>query len=154
MCLTDGWRVVDRDTLVERGISDDVIVAFQSQTAVSGQFPTITVTKENLSQDMKPEDYSDASIRSVSALPGYKQIDNRAVTIDGADLKIHVFSAQLLADEPERRFLQLSSVSKGAGYTFTALTPLSVDKTLENQILTMMKSVSFKAPAGASSSEG
>ncbi len=153
MCLTDGWRVVDRDALVERGISEDVIVAFQSQTAVSGQFPTITVTKENLPQEMSAADYSEASIRSVTALPGYKQIDAKNVTVDGQALKLHIFSAQLLADEPERRFTQLSSTSKGAGYTFTALTPLSVNKTLEGQISTMMTSVSFTAPEGAASSD-
>lgn len=152
LCLTSGWRVVDDETLSERGVPQEVLVAFQSTKAYSGQTPTITVTKETLGRDMSPEDYSSASVRSVTQLPNYKLLDTRSVTIDEHKLDIHVFSAQPLQDEPARRFYQLSSTNKGMGYTVTALTPLSVASSLENEVLTMLKSFSFIAPTGQEAS--
>lgn len=154
VCLPTGWTPVARETLNERGLPEEVIAAFQAEKAVSGQFPTVTVTQEKLTLDVDSSAYSKASIRAVSTLPGYKVIDTRSVTVDGASIEMHIFTAQPLAGEPERRFYQISSVSKGIGYTFTALTPPSIATGLEDEVTAIIKSASFKAPeAGANSSK-
>ncbi len=154
VCLPDGWNVVARETLDERGLPAEVIAAFQAEKAVSGQFPTVTVTEEKLTQDADSAAYSKASIRAVSTLPGYKLIDSRSVTIDGNAVDMHVFSAQPLPEEPERRFYQVSVVGKNrTGYTFTALTPLSIGSGLENEVTTIVKSSTLKEPAAQSSSK-
>jgi hypothetical protein len=155
MCLTTGWTVVDRETLTQRGVPDEVIAAFQADKAAAGQFPTITVTKETLQQKTDSASYSKASIRSVSTLPAYKVVDQRDIKVDGQTVQLHIFTAQPLADEPERRFSQVSAVAGDTGYTFTALTPLSIDTTLEQQIQTMLQSVTFTNPTkmAASSSK-
>lgn len=145
-CLPSTWKLLDRTELTERGVPDDVIIAFQSETSVSGQYPTISVTKEPLSTVATPEAYSEATTRSVAVLPGYKLIDQKQVTIDGESLPVHVFFAQPVSGEPQRRFLQVSTVSGQNGYTVTALTPLTVSSALENEIFTIMGSITFKPP--------
>ncbi|MBI3618799.1 hypothetical protein HY213_02060 [Candidatus Peregrinibacteria bacterium] len=143
VCLPDGWRVVDRQTLTARGTPEDTVVAFQADKPVSGQFPTVTITSEILQQQVQSATYSEASIRSVAALPGYKLIDSRNAKVDGQDLQLHIFTAQPVTDEPARRFYQLSAVSQNTGYTVTALTPISVGSTLEQQVLLILHSFTF-----------
>lgn len=151
VCLPDKWSVVDHETLVQRGLPPEVVTAFQSSVSVAGQNPTVIVTKETLPAPVDPLTYNQASIRSVTSLPSYKQIDLRKVKIDGVSLDLHVFSAQPVPEEPERRYYQMSSTTKGAGYTLTGLTPLSVSSSLESEILAIMQSLTFK-DANASSS--
>ncbi len=150
MCLPAEWKVVDRETLTQRGLPDEVILAFQADKAVSGQFPTVTVTRETVHDGVDSPAYSTASIRSVATLPGYRLIDTKKLKLDGQDVELHVFTAQPLSEEPERRFYQISAVSKNIGYTFTALTPLSVSTTLEKEVLAMMESASFIDPSASS----
>ena len=145
-CLPNSWKLLDRNELTQRGVPEDVVIAFQSETSVSGQFPTISVTLEPLSTVVTPTDYSDATIRSVAVLPGYKLIDQKKVTLDGVSLPVHVFFAQPVTGEPQRRFLQVSTVVGQNGYTATALTPLTVSSALESEILTILGSITFKAP--------
>lgn len=145
-CLPASWQLLDRTELAERQVPEDVIIAFQSETSVSGQFPTVSVTREPLATVAEPTAYSEATIRSVAVLPGYKLIDQKKVTIDGVSLPVHVFFAQPVSGEPQRRFLQVSTVVGQNGYTVTALTPLTVSATLEGEILTILGSITFKAP--------
>ncbi len=145
MCLPAGWKVVDRETLDAHGIPPEVIAAFQADKAVSGQFPTVLITQEPLKEQMDSAAYSKASMRAVAALPGYKLIDDRSAKLDGAPVDLHIFTAQPIADEPERRFYQISGVSKGNGYSFTGLGPLSISSSLESQLLLMLNSATFTA---------
>jgi len=150
-CLPDNWNVLDRAALDGRGAPQDVVIAFQLKDAVSGQFPTVSVTREPLATVVDPVSYSDATMRSVSVLPNYKFIDKRTVSITATggkslSLPIHIFSAQPVAGEPQRRFSQLSLVVEKSGYTVTALTPLSVESTLEAAVLKILESVTFTAP--------
>lgn len=145
-CLPDGWHVLDRKNLDLRGAPAEVLVAFQADAPVAGQYPIITATREALNEAMTSPQYSDASIASVKTLPGYAQIDKQKVKIDGQDVNVHIFSAQPKTDEPKSRFYQLSAVAGNAGYSFTAATPLTVEKALENQILLIEKSVTFTKP--------
>ncbi len=149
-CLPVGWSVVPREKLTERGLPDEVVAAFERETAAAGQTPVVLVTKQTLAQDVDAKTYSDASIRSVTGLAGYKLIDTRALKIDGQDVQIHIYTAQPNADEPAHRFYQLSVATKGAGYTYTGLTPLSVDSTLESEVLLMMNNATLVAPSTSS----
>ena len=152
-CLPAGWTVVDRETLSQRGVGEEVVAAFQAEESVSGQFPTVLVTREVVADDVTPDAYSKASIRSVSTLPGYKLVDSRAVTIDDADIEMHIFTAQPLSEEPERKFYQISTVHSSAGFTFTALTPVSTSSALEKEILLILQSATLTQPeAGGASS--
>lgn len=142
-CLPADWIVVNTETLRQRGVPDGTIVAFQSELAVSGQFPTITVTKEALAEAATPEVYSQASIRSVALLPNYTQLDGKDVRIDGSSLTLHVFTAQPIEDEPARRFYQLSTVANDVGYTITATTPVSPGETVESQVQLILRESTF-----------
>ena len=146
LCLPDGWSVLEREKLDERGVPDQVLVAFQSDKTVSGQTPTITVTSEKLTAPLDSPAYSKASIRSVTTLPSYKLIDSRTMQVEGQNVELHVFTAQPVAGEPERRFFQLSAVAANIGYTFTALTPVSISDTLQSEVLLIMNSVRFSEP--------
>ena len=150
LCLPAGWSPIEHEKLVDRGVPDQVLVAFQTDKSVSGQTPTITVTSEKLSAPLDSPAYSKASIRSVATLPGYKLIDSRATDIEGQKVDLHVFTAQPVVGDPERRFFQLSAVSGNVGYTVTALTPVSITDTLEKEILLIMGSVRFSEPASSS----
>ena len=145
VCLPQGWGVVDTETLRQRGVPDDTIVAFQAETAVSGQFPTVTVTQENLTQKTTPDAYSKASVRSVGVLPGYTLIDSTLTNVDGESVSLHVFTAQPVVDEPVRRFYQISTVVGGNGYTITATTPVGIKDNLERQALLILQSLTFQA---------
>lgn len=149
LCLPAGWTVLERETLEERGVTDQVPVAFQSEQTVSGQTPTITVTSEKLPGPLDSSAYSKASIRSVATLPGYTLLDSRAMQVEGQNVELHVFTAQPVSGEPERRFYQLSAVAANIGYTFTALTPVSISQQLEKEILLIMSSVRFSQPVAS-----
>ena len=151
LCLPAGWTVLPREALRERGIPEDVVVAFKRNEAIAGQFPAVTVTQEALAAETDPKTYSDASIRSVSILPGFKEIDQQQVTVDGTDVTLHIFSAQPTEGEPERRFYQVSSATKNFGYSVTGLTPLSPSRDLEEEMDVIMNSITFMEPAAETS---
>ena len=142
-CLPSDWIVVDSETLRQRGVPEDTVVAFQSEIPISGQFPTVTVTRESLAKVTSPQAYSDASVRAVTVLPGYKELDTRDLRVAGEKVRLHIFKAQPTADEPERRFYQVSTVSEGVGYSVTATTPVSVEDELENQVLLLLRESIF-----------
>ena len=143
-CLPDEWIVIERETLRQRGVPEDTVIAFQSQVAVSGQFPTFAVTREALAQVMQPKTYSDANIRSVTVLPGYTEVDVRDLRIDGETVGLHVFNAQPVAEEPMRRFYQASTVTEdGVGYTLTATLPVSFSDDVESEIFVMFEEATF-----------
>ena len=146
-CLPDDWVVIERETLRQRGVPEDTLVAFQSQVAVSGQFPTLAVTREALAQVMSPDVYSKANIRSVTVLPAYKEVDTRDVRIDEDTVTLHTFTAQPIAEEPMRRFYQASTVTEdGDGYTITATLPVSFSDDVEREIHVMFDEATFVEP--------
>lgn len=146
-CLPVGWVVIDSETRRQRGVPEEVIAAFQAEEALSGQFPTATVTRERLAQAIDAKAYSDASIRSVSVLPGYSLLDSRPMTIDDEKLSLHVFTAQPVSGEPQRRFYQVSTVADGVGYTITGTASLSIDDATDGAIVLVLGSSTFRAPA-------
>lgn len=152
-CLPQGWQVVEQSVLEEKGVPEEVVAAFQSQTPVSGQYATVTVTEEPLDQPMDSTAYSAASITSVTSLPGYERIDEEEVEVGGEAVTIHIFAAQPRADQPQVRFYQLSAVGNGVGYTFTAAMPLSVEEELENEILLILRNATFADPEGERAEE-
>ena len=143
-CLPHGWHVVERSSLDQKGVPRDVLVAFQSDAPSAGQFPTVTVTREALAQPIASTAYSEASVQSVKSLPGYQEVDVRTVTVDDADVSLHIFSAQPRPDEPKSRFYQVSAAKDSAGYTFTAAVPLSIESAMENQILLILGNATFR----------
>lgn len=144
LCLPQGWSVIDAQTLRQRGAPEETIAAFQADSAVSGQFPTVTVTRELLAGDVAPEAYSNASIRSVSVLPGYQELETTSMDVDGATVGLHVFTAQPVSAEPMRRFYQVSTVSGSAGYTATAATPVAISDELDRQIVFVLQHLTFQ----------
>ncbi len=154
-CLPDGWQVLAPEELADKGAPEEVIAGLQSQTAIAGQYPTVTVTRELLASPVTPENYSEASIRSVTVLPGYQQVDMREVKIDDVTLKLHVFLAQPVSGEPQRRFYQVSTVAGDSGYTVTGMTPVTIQSAVEKGVLDILQNITFKAPeAGQSSVAG
>ena len=143
-CLPKGWQVLDSETLRQRGVPEETIAAFQREAAISGQFPTVAVTKEPLADPVTPVQYSDANIRSVQVLDAYKQIDNKDFTVDGVKVKMDIFTAQPVQGEPQRRFYQVSTTVKDVGYTFTGVAPQSIDAATEKEILLMFQKMTFK----------
>ncbi|MBU0767083.1 hypothetical protein KKF55_04890 [Patescibacteria group bacterium] len=146
-CLPVGWIVIDRETLRQRGVPDETLTAFRSEESVSGQFPSISITQERLTSKIDAKSYSEASIRSVSTLPGYTLVDSPSVKIDGEEVAMHIFSAQPVENEPARRFYQVSTISGDMGYTVTASAPFFVEKDLEDAIKFILESATFEAPA-------
>jgi hypothetical protein len=144
-CLPAEWAIVNKETLRQRGVPQETFVAFQSELAESGQFPTVSVTKEFLTEEILSNNYSDASIRSVTTLPEYAQIDLQDVKIDGESVQLHIFSLRPLETEPARRFYQISIVQNKIGYTITGTVPLSPSEELESQIYLILKQSTFKA---------
>lgn len=142
-CLPENWFVIATETLRQRGVPEETVVAFQSETAVSGQFPTVAVTREALRNVVTPESYSEGAMRSVATLPGYVDLDARTINIDGEKLKLHVFNAQPVPSDPLRRFLQVSTVADRVGYTITGTLPVSVDQKIEDQVLLVIRQSSF-----------
>lgn len=142
-CLPDGWVIVNSETLRQRGVPEDVIVAFQAETSVSGQFPAVTVTRERITQATEAGAYSDASMRSVSVLPGYEAFDSREITLDTERVKLHVFAAQPVTQEPLRRFYQVSTIVGSNGYTITGTAPVSVSDATEKEITLILTNSTF-----------
>ncbi len=138
--------MVERATLDQRGVPEAVVVAFQADKPFSGQFATVTVTKEALNKQMTSTEYSDASVQSVSGMPGYEKVDIVKKTIDGQEVSLHTFTAQPQTDQPKTRFYQISLLSGLTGYTYTAATPVAVDSTLEKQIQLILGNATLVDP--------
>lgn len=148
-CLPDGWHVLDREMLDEFGVSEEVIIAFQSDVAYAGQYVTVTVLEEPLTSEMTSEEYSDASTLIVQTLPGYEEVDQSSVDVDGAEVTLHVYTAQPQEDKPAARFYQVSAVHDGIGYSFTAATPVSAENALDEQVRAILENATFSDPSAA-----
>jgi hypothetical protein len=147
-CLPANWKVLDRGLLDQRGAPPEVIVAFQADTPVSGQFPTVTVTREALKQEMTSAEYSEASVQSVTTLPGYEEGDQATVTVDEADVALHTFTAQPRPEEPRVRFFQVSMAAQSTGYTFTGAVPLTVPAAVESAIKLVLQNATLREQKG------
>ncbi len=145
-CLPAGWHVVDRAALDQRGVPPEAVVAFQADQPFAGQYATVTVIREALTKQMTSPEYSEASMQSVTTVSGYAKVDSEAVTIDGEDVTLHTFTAQPRSDEPKTRFSQISAVAGMTGYTFTAATPVTVEKALDQQVQLILKNATLKNP--------
>ena len=145
-CLPNGWEILNAETLRQRGVPDETIAAFQSSESFSGQFPTVAVTRERLANVVDAAQYSNANMRSVEVLDGYEHIDTREFTIDGEKVSLHVFTGQPIEGEPRRRFYQVSTTVEDTGYTLTAVSPVSIAKTLEDNLMLILGEMTFKEP--------
>lgn len=145
-CLPAGWHALDRAELDDRGVPTEVVAAFQANTPTSGQFATVTVTREALSQPLTSSDYSEASVQSVIGLPNYDEVDKQDITIDDTDVTLHIFTAQPDPEEPEARFYQVSAALGNTGYTYTAATPVTVSNELEEEVLVIVRSATLRGP--------
>ncbi len=145
-CLPEGWHVLDRANLDERGVPEEAVVAFQTDESIAGQYLTIVVTREDLPQEVSSVDYSEAGAASVTTLPGYARIEERKVTIDGEKHILHAFTAQPSDAQPMARFYQLSMAKGKTGYTFTVATPVSIDSSAEDRILSILENATLQAP--------
>ncbi len=148
-CLPQGWHAVDPALLQENGLPPEVVAAFQADTDVSGIFPTVTVTRQVMRTPMTAAQFSEASVTAVSVLPEYKRLDQKAVSVDGQEVAVHVYSAQLRPDRPVQRYYQLSTVSGRSGFTFTGALPLSVETPLEQKVLLILQNATFREPVAA-----
>lgn len=152
-CLPDGWHVLDRANLDQRGVPEEAVVAFQTDESISGQYLTVVVTREELPQEVASSDYSEAGAASVTSLPGYGRIEERRVKIDGENHVLHVFTAQPSDAQPMARFYQLSMAKGKTGYTFTVATPVSIDASAEDRIVAILKNATMQPPSEAQSAE-
>ncbi len=148
-CLPQGWHAVDSVLLSENGLPPEVVAAFQADAEVSGVYPTVTVTRQVMRANLTAEQFSAASIQAVSVLPEYKKLDQKTVSVDGREVAVHVYSAQLRPDRPVQRYYQMSTVSGRSGFTFTGALPLSVDTALEQKVLLILQNASFTEPVVA-----
>lgn len=148
-CLPAGWRVLSKETLAQLQVPEETVAAFQFETPHAGQLDTVTVTKEPLADVTETPDYSESNVLAVSALPDYKLIDKETVYVDGKESAIHVFSARPSADQPIRRYYQVSASQDRTGYTFTGSFPLSIQEDEAAQVKFILKNVSFKDPNAA-----
>ena len=148
-CLPKGWNVMSSAAMQQLGVPEETVAAFQFETPHAGQLDTVTVTKEPLNQDLTTTEYSNSNILAVSALPDYKLIDKKVVTIDGKESAIHVFSARPAPEQPVRRYYQLSAVSEKVGYTFTGSFPLSIQDSEATQVVFILQNASFTDPKPA-----
>ncbi len=148
-CLPDGWHVLDRANLDQRGVPEEAVVAFQTDESISGQYLTVVVTREELAQEVSSPDYSEAGAASVTSLPGYARIEERKVKIDGENHILHVFTAQPSDAQPTARFYQLSMAKGKTGYTFTVATPVSIDASAEDRIVAILENATMQPPTEA-----
>lgn len=151
VCLPKDWRVLSQETLTQLGVPEETVAAFQYTVPHAGQLDTVTVTKEPLSEDMETPEYSQSNVLAVSALPDYKLIDKETVFVDGKESSLHIFSARPSPDQPIRRYYQVSATKERTGYTFTGSFPLSIQDSEADQVMFILKNVSFSDPKAAES---
>lgn len=145
-CLPEGWEVIDSETLYQRGVPEETIVAFQASESLSGQFPTVAVTREKLANAVDPMQYSSANIRSIEVIDGYEHLDTRDIDIGETSVSMHIFTAQPIEGEPRRRFYQVSTTDGENGFTLTGVSPVSITKEVEDQLLLIIGQVVFEEP--------
>lgn len=135
--------MVSAEDLQTRGSPREVVIAFQSDTPISGRFPLVTVTAQSLAGEADVTEFDEQSRQAVKTLPGYSLVDEKAQTIDEQSTTLHIFTAQPIAEQPVQRFYQVSYPSGGKGYTFTGVLPLSVAKDEETRLMTLLTNITF-----------
>lgn len=145
-CLPKGWQSIDANALEEEGIPAEVVAAFRSDIEIAGRHPAVTVTRELLTEDILSTEYSQASIDSVKSNPEYTLVDLRDQGVDGDDVQLHIFTAQLDEETPILRFYQVSATKAKVGYAFTAAVPLTIPSEVEDEILLILEHMTFKEP--------
>ena len=145
-CLPAGWNALSREEVQARGMPAEVILAFQAEEAVSGQYPTVTVTTEPLTQDLSARTYSQASADRVARRKDYTKIDLTDLTVDGQKVHLHVFSAQPVGEEPRQRFYQVATVAKNKGYVFTGALPLTASEKTVSEVKLVLTNATFSEP--------
>lgn len=143
ICLGNGWEEVSKENLRAEGVPEETIAAFQLTDERGGQRDNVVVSREPLAAKASASAYAEANVRTVSATPEYSLIEKREVGIDGAETLLHIFTARPVPDLPARRFYQLSLTEGNTGYVFTGTLPLSVDETVEKELIDMVLSVSL-----------
>lgn len=146
-CLPEGWIVLSQEEMQARGMPPEVVVAFQAGTAVSGQFPTVTVTREHLTQAATSSAYSKASMEVVARRADYTKIDEQNLSVAGASVTLHIFSAQPISEEPRLRFYQVGVAKDDTGYVFTGALPLTSPDALAEEVTLILSNITFTAPA-------
>ncbi|TSC79136.1 MAG: hypothetical protein G01um101425_773 [Candidatus Peregrinibacteria bacterium Gr01-1014_25] len=146
-CMPEGWSALSQEEVQARGMPPEVVIAFQSVSAISGQYPTVAVTRERLPRALSSAEYSKASIDLVTRRKDYAKIDATEITVDGDSVTLHVFSAQPLAAQPKQRFYQVAAAKEDTGYVFTASLPLTTPDKVTSEVKLILSSMTFQPPA-------
>ena len=148
-CLPESWEILEQETVRQRGVPEETVAVFQAGEAVSGHFPTVAITREQLVSPASSSDFSLASMRSVEIMVGYELVDTKKIKIDGEEVSIHIFNAQPVDSEPMRRFYQVSALTgadSDVGFTATAVTPMSIKEVLEKEVYVVLENLTFEGP--------
>lgn len=145
LCIAEGWERMGTDQMASLKIPEETLAAFRSSSREDGQRFTLVATREEVSDVPHQIAYGEANRKSVQALPGYEHLEDREVTVAGSPAVLHTFVARPIADQPKRRFYQVSLLQESIGYTVTASSPLSIEKATEDSLFQMVQSPSFPA---------
>jgi len=138
------WIILSKSEF-ETEVPKETLAAFTAPEATDGFFSNVTVTKEDLKQEVSSLDYARANINKAGQLlTQYKKLQE--VKIDAAPLKtlVHVFEAQLNPTEKPLRYAQMY-ITKGTwGYIVTGATLPDSTKELQSAVNGMVASFRVK----------
>jgi len=144
MCLLSDWEQVPEEVLRAENVPEETLAAFQLKVDRGGQRDNIVISRERVKSGVAPLKYAETNMTIVEKAPEYMLTEKRELTIDGEDTILHIFSGRPVSDLPARRFYQVSFVKATTGYVVTGTLPYSVDEEIEQGLITMLSSVSFK----------
>ena len=144
ICLPADWEQVPEENLRAEGVPEETVAAFQMTSDRGGQRDNVVITKERIKSGVTPEQYADVNVKIMEKTPEYRELEKREIEVDGEKTLLHAFSARAVPDLPARRYYQVSFAKDTTGYVVTGTLPLSVDETIEEALVEMITSVSFK----------
>lgn len=144
ICLPADWEQVPEENLRAEGVPEETVAAFQMTSDRGGQRDNVVITKERIKSGVTPVQYAEVNMKIVEKTPEYRELTKSEIEIDGEKTLMHAFSARAVPDLPARRYYQVSFVKDTTGYVVTGTLPLSVDEMIEEALVEMITSVSFK----------
>jgi hypothetical protein len=140
LCLDDRWRHA-----TDRFSAEGSFVVFLQPQGSTGSLMQIHVKKDPLQEAVtSPLDFAQQAVGITRAqAPNYAIVRTEPLTIDGKDTLLHIFDASPSKDQLIR-YYQFVTTNGDIAYGFTAVMRPDADPDTQEQLLGILKSVSFR----------
>lgn len=133
-----------RTSKIARFFPPNAVLALALLDSYSNKVASINVLKQNFDQPQTIDEFLAKSIASARSLPGYEEMEDRKINIEGFKTELLTFKAT--QEDQTHLFIQtyFYRVKDNIGYTVTATLDPETSKDVITETIDIMKSFKLK----------